>query len=112
MKLICSKYKSLHGSRNSEKTKTYILIMFCKIGETGHFQGCLQGLGMKYPFQSANFAARGIMGKKPYDNLAKAKLIKKYNTQKGTGLFLKRWALWLIHVQIIYLQPARGPLNY
>ncbi len=59
------------------------------IGEAGGFQDYLWGFGMRYAFQSANFAARSIMGEGAYEDLVKANLIKKMEHSKRNRLIFE-----------------------
>lgn len=52
------------------------------IGEAAGFQDYLWGFGMRYAFQSANFAARSIMHGESYSDLVKANLLKKMRHSK------------------------------
>ncbi|MBP1910129.1 NAD(P)/FAD-dependent oxidoreductase [Methanolobus bombayensis] len=52
------------------------------IGEAGGLQDYLWGFGMRYAFQSANFAARSIMTGESYDKLIKENLHKKLKHSK------------------------------
>jgi flavin-dependent dehydrogenase len=58
------------------------------IGEAGGLQDYLWGFGMRYAFQSANFAAQSIMNGKSYDKMIKEKLHKKLkHSQRNRKLF-------------------------
>ncbi|AKB19250.1 MULTISPECIES: NAD(P)/FAD-dependent oxidoreductase [unclassified Methanosarcina] len=52
------------------------------IGEAGGFQDYFWGFGMRYAFQSANFAARSIMGEGVYEDLIKENLTGKMEHSK------------------------------
>jgi len=52
------------------------------IGEAGGFQDYFWGFGMRYAFQSANFAARSIMGEGAYEDLIKENLTRKMEHSK------------------------------
>jgi flavin-dependent dehydrogenase len=52
------------------------------IGEAGGLQDYLWGFGMRYAFQSANFAARSIMSGESYNDLIKENLHKKLKHSK------------------------------
>lgn len=52
------------------------------IGEAGGLQDYFWGFGMRYAFQSANFAARSIMSGESYDDLIKKNLHKKMKHSK------------------------------
>lgn len=59
------------------------------VGEAGGFQDYFWGFGMRYAFQSANFAARSIMGEGVYENLIKENLTRKMEHSKRNRFFFE-----------------------
>lgn len=81
------------------------------IGEAGGFQDYLWGFGMRYAIQSANFAARSIMGEGAYADLVKAHLIKKME-HSGRNRFIFETLGPLAYPCVYYsLAVSKNPLK-
>jgi flavin-dependent dehydrogenase len=81
------------------------------IGEAAGFQDYLWGFGMRYAFQSANFAARSIMFDESYDELIKKNLLKKMKHSKRNRSFFENMGALAYPLAYYSLGMSKDPLK-
>ncbi|WP_440945788.1 NAD(P)/FAD-dependent oxidoreductase [Methanosarcina sp. T3] len=81
------------------------------IGEAGGFQDDLWGFGMRYAIQSANFAARSIIDKEPYETLIKRNLVKKMEHSKRNRFIFETLGSLAYPAAYHLLAASKNPLK-
>lgn len=81
------------------------------IGEAAGFQDYLWGFGMRYAFQSANFAARSIMFGESYDGLIKKNLLKKMEHSKRNRFIFENMGVLAYPLAYYSLGLSNDPLK-
>ena len=81
------------------------------IGEAGGFQDYFWGFGMRYSIQSANFAARSIIGNESYNDLIRGHLIKKMEHSERNRLIFETLGSLAYPCAYYSLATSKNPLK-